>query len=73
MYFTGRNWSNELTINNGKVNGAFKDYPSFNKNKFKSDQMEFEEGYYGGYQIKLIQTIGGNLETQTTTESNFFN
>lgn len=73
MYFTGRNWSNELTINNGKVKGAFKDYPSFNKNKFKSDQMEFEEGYYGGYQIKLIQSIGGNLETQTTTESNFFN
>ena len=73
MYFTGRNWSNELTINKGKVKGAFKDYQSFNKNQFKKDQMEFERGYYGGYEIKLTQSIGGNLETQSTSENNFFN
>ena len=73
MYFTGRNWSNELTINKGKVKGAFKDYQSFNKNQFKKDQMEFERGYYGGYEIKLTQSIGGNLETQSTNENNFFN
>ena len=73
MYFTGRNWSNELTINKGKVKGAFKDYQSFNKNKFNSDQMEFKNGYYGGFTIKLVQTIGGNLETKSTSEDNFFN
>lgn len=73
MYFTGRNWSNDLTINNGKVKGAFKDYPSFNRNKYKTDQMEFDRGYYGGYEIKLVQSISGNLETQSTSEDNFFN
>jgi hypothetical protein len=73
MYFTGRNWSNEMTINKGKVKGAFKDFQSFNKNQFKKDQMEFERGYYGGYEIKLIQSIGGNLETQSTSENSFFN
>ena len=73
MYFTGRNWSNNLTINNGKVKGAFKDYPSFNRNKYQTDQMEFERGYYGGYEIKLVQSVGGNLETQSTSENNFFN
>jgi len=73
MYFTGRNRSNDLTINDGKVKGAFKDYPSFNRNKYQTDQMEFERGYYGGYEIKLVQSVGGNLETQSTSENNFFN
>lgn len=73
MYFTGRNWSNNLTINNGKVKGAFKDYPSFNRNKYESDQMEFKRGYYGGYEIILVQSIGGNLKTQSISENNFFN
>lgn len=73
MYFTGRNWSNNLTINNGKVKGAFKDYPSFNRNKYQTDQIKFERGYYGGYEIKLVQSVGGNLETQSISENNFFN
>lgn len=73
MYFTGRNWSNSVLINNGTVKGGFKDYPSFNKNEYNKDQMEFKRGYYGSYEITLSQTIGGNLETKSTSESDFFN
>lgn len=73
MYFTGRNWSNSVLINNGSVRGGFKDYQSFNKNDYNEDQMEFERGYYGSYTIRLTQTIGGNLETKSTSEADFFN
>ena len=73
MYFTGRNWSNSVLINNGSVRGGFKDYKSFNKNDYNEDQMEFKRGYYGSYTIRLTQTIGGNLETKSTSESDFFN
>ena len=72
MYFTGRNWSNNVLINNGSVRGGFQDYKSFNKNDYNKDQMEFERGYYGSYTIRLTQTIGGNLKTKSTSESNFF-
>ena len=72
MYFTGRNWSNSVLINNGSVRGGFKDYKSFNKNDYNEDQMEFKRGYYGSYTIRLTQTIGGNLETKSTSESDFF-
>ena len=73
MYFTGRNWSNNVLINKGTVRGGFQDYKSFNKNDYNEDQMEFKRGYYGSYQITLSQTIGGNLETKSTSESAFFN
>ena len=73
IYFTGRNWSNNVLINKGTVRGGFQDYKSFNKNDFNEDQMEFKRGYYGSYQITLSQTIGGNLETKSTSESAFFN
>ncbi|MDC1402115.1 hypothetical protein N8333_02560 [Flavobacteriaceae bacterium] len=73
MYFTGRNWSNGVSINNGLVRGGFKDYQSFNKNEVNEDQMEFKRGYYGSYTIRLTQTIGGNLETKPTSEADFFN
>lgn len=73
MYFTGRNWSNSVLINNGSIRGGFKDYPSFNKNNYNEDQMEFKRGYYGSYTIRLTQTIGGNLETKPTSEADFFN
>lgn len=73
MYFTGRNWDNSVLINNGKIKGGFKDYQSFNKNQVNKDRMEFERGYYGGYRIKLTQSIGGNLETKSTTANDFFN
>ena len=73
MYFTGRNWSKNVLINNGTVRGGFKDYQSFNKNEDNKDQMEFERGYYGSYTIRLKQTIGGNLETKPTSEADFFN
>jgi hypothetical protein len=73
MYFTGRNWSKNVLINNGTVRGGFKDYQSFNKNEDNKDQMEFERGYYGSYTIRLKQTIGGNLETKSTSEADFFN
>ena len=73
MYFTGRNWSNNVLINNGTVRGGFKDYKSFNKNDYNKDQMEFERGYYGSFTIRLTQTVGGNLKTESTSESIFFN
>jgi hypothetical protein len=73
MYFTGRNWSNNVLINKGTVKGGFQDYKSFNKNDYNEDQMEFKRGYYGSYQITLSQTIDGNLETKSTSESAFFN
>jgi hypothetical protein len=72
MYFTGRNWDKNALINNGKIKGGFKDYQSFNKNQINKDRMEFERGYYGGYQIKLTQTIGGNLKTKSTSAEDFF-
>lgn len=71
-YFAGRNWSNEVFINNGNIKGGFKDYPSFSKNKINNDQMEFERGYTGSYTIKLTQTTGGNLKMSSATESQFF-
>ena len=73
MYFTGRNWSNRVLINNGSVRGGFKDYQSFNKNGFLKDQLNFERGYSGSYTIRLKQTIGGNLKTKPTSEADFFN
>lgn len=72
MYFTGRNWSNEVYINKGKVRGGFKDYPSFSRNNDNQDQMKFKTGYYGSITIKLSQTIGGNLKMSNTSESDFF-
>ena len=73
MYFTGRNWSNSVLINNGTIRGGFQDYKSFNKNNYNEDQMEFKRGYYGSFTIRLTQSIGGNLETKSTSESDFFN
>ena len=73
MYFTGRNWSNKVLINNGTVRGGFKDYKSFSRNGIKKDQMEFKRGYYGSYEITLSQTINGNLKTKSTSEADFFN
>lgn len=73
MYFTGRNWDKNILLNNGKIKGGFRDYQSFQKNQFMKDRLEYERGFYGGYTIKLTQSIGGNLETQSTSENNFFN
>ena len=73
MYFTGRNWSKDVMINNGKIKGGFKDYQNFQKNKTGRDQMNFKTGYYGSYRIELVSQIGGNLKTQSTSEQDFFN
>ena len=72
MYFTGRNWSKDVMINNGKIKGGFKDFQNFQKNKTGRDQMVFD-GYYGSYSIELVSQIGGNLKTQSTSEQDFFN
>lgn len=73
MYFTGRNWSNEVYINKGKVRGGFKDYPSFSRNKENQDQMEFSRSKQGVYYtLKLSQIIAGNLKMLDTSESDFF-
>lgn len=73
MYFTGRNWSKDIMINNGKIKGGFKDYQNFQKNKIGRDQMEFKTGYYGSYRIELVSQVGGNLKTKRTSEQDFFN
>ena len=73
MYFTGRNWSKDVMINNGKIKGGFKDYQNFQKNKTGRDQMNFKTGYYGSYRIELTSRVGGNLKTQSTSEQDFFN
>ena len=73
MYFTGRNWSKDVMINNGKIKGGFKDYQNFQKNKTGRDQMNFKTGYYGSYRIELTSRVGGNLKTQNTSEQDFFN
>ena len=73
MYFTGRNWTNTVTLDKGRIRGGFMDYKSFKNNNQGEDQLKFKNGYYGSYTIKLLQTIGGNLKTKNITEDQFFN
>ena len=34
--------------------------------------MDFQEGYYGVYELTLTQVAGGNLETENINEDEFF-
>ena len=73
MYFTGRNWTNTVTLDKGRIRGGFMDYKSFKNNNQGEDQLKFKNGYDSSYIIKLSQTIGGNLKTKNITEDQFFN
>jgi hypothetical protein len=72
-YFSGKNWSNDVSLKNGQIKGGFTKSKSFSKSEKIKDRMTFEEGYYGTYTIKLTQEVNGNLETQSSNEDEFFN
>lgn len=71
-YISGLDWWAELEINNG-IKGGFIRNQSFHKNRFNEDQLEYEEGYTGGYEITLTAVINGNLDTREVNQSTFFN
>jgi len=72
-YFSGNNWSDDYLVNNGQYKGGFTKNGSFSKSDKWSDNMTFERGYYGSYALTLTEVVGGNLETESTTEDDFFN
>lgn len=72
-YFSGNKWSDDYPVNNGKYRGGFTKNNSFSKSDKWSDNMTFERGYYGSYTLTLTEVVGGNLETESTTEDDFFN
>lgn len=71
-YFSGKNWSESKTLKNGRIKGGFTKNISFSKSDKVKDWMEFNEGYQGQYEITLTQVVGGNLETESTNEDDFF-
>ena len=72
MYYSGLNWSDDYSISNS-IKGGFTKNSSFTKNSYSSDRIEFERGYYGSYEITLYEVANGNLETKSTSASEFFN
>ena len=72
-YFSGDDWSDEQEMKNGEIKGGFTKNKSFSKSEQYKDRMEFRSDQYGGYEIKLISTVSGNLSTQTSNEDEFFN
>ena len=71
-YFSGNNWSESKTLKNGRIKGGFTKNISFSKSDKVKDRMEFNEGYQGQFEITLTQVVGGNLETESTNEDDFF-
>jgi len=72
-YFSGTNWSDDISMKKGKIKGGFLKNKSFSKSENADDRMKFKTGYYGSVTIKLTQQLNGNLETQTSNEDEFFN
>lgn len=72
MYFSGNDWSDEIDLGIG-VKGGFTRNSSFTKNSYSTDRIEFEQGYYGSYELTLYSVINGNLETESTSAKDFFN
>lgn len=72
MYFSGNDWSDEIDLGIG-VKGGFTRNSSFTKNSYSTDRIEFEQGYYGTYELTLYSVINGNLETESTSAQDFFN
>tara|TARA_X000000368_G_C22887756_1_gene648186 strand:+ start:186 stop:764 length:579 start_codon:yes stop_codon:yes gene_type:complete len=70
-YMSGLDWWSGLEINNG-IKGGFVRNLSFHKNRYGQDQLEYEQGYTGGYVITLINVVGGNLDTREVGKSDFF-
>lgn len=72
MYYSGSDWSDDFPVNQ-TIKGGFTRNTSFTKNSYSTDRIEFEQGYYGSYEITLYEVSGGNLETTSTTSAEFFN
>ena len=72
-YFSGTNWSKDISMKKGRIRGGFSKNKSFSKSEKIKDRMNFKTGYYGSVTIKLTQRVNGNLETQRSNEDEFFN
>tara|TARA_B110000238_G_C16136353_1_gene443906 strand:+ start:2436 stop:3200 length:765 start_codon:yes stop_codon:yes gene_type:complete len=71
-YFSGKNWSEYKILKNGKIKGGFTKNISFSKSDKVKDWMQFKEGYQGQWELTLTQVAGGNLDTESTNEEDFF-
>ena len=72
-YFSGTDWSDDVTLKNGSIKGGFTKRKSFSKSEKIDDYIEFKDGYYGSYTIQLTEVVDGNLKTQDSNEDEFFN
>ena len=72
-YFAGNDWSDDYPMANDKFLGGFTKDRTYFKSDKASDIMEFERGYIQSYEITLYSVENGNLETETTSEGEFFN
>ena len=72
-YFSGTDWSDQVTLKNGTIKGGFTKRKSFSKSEKIDDYIEFKDGYYGSYTIQLTEVVDGNLKTQDSNEDEFFN
>ena len=71
-YFGGNNWSDTLTINNAKIQGAFANNIYFKKSEEK-DIIECTSDYSEGtFTLTLTQQVSGNLNMQPSNEAEFF-
>jgi hypothetical protein len=71
-YISGKWWSEFKILKNGKIKGAFTKNISFSKSEKVKDWMEFNEGYQGQWELSLTQVAGGNIDTESTNEEDFF-
>ena len=72
-YFAGNDWSDDYPMFNGKFLGGFTDQRTYFKSDKAEDLIEFERGYIQSYELTLYGVQNGNLETETTSEGEFFN
>ena len=71
-YFAGRNWSQAVRLDGGRIEGGFTRDKSFSISDKIADRMNFRRGYYGSYEITLSSVFNGNLETEPIDEASFF-
>ncbi len=74
-YFGGNNWSDTLSMNNGKINGGFVEDRYFEKITKEEDRINFELDTIGRYyifELTLSRVVNGNLETTPSNEVEFF-
>ncbi|MDE5421271.1 hypothetical protein L3073_03545 [Ancylomarina sp. DW003] len=73
--FSGKDWNPTKVLANGKIKGGFDTNESFYQSKNSSDLLQLNDnGYqYSTGEITLYKVSSGNMQTQSMSETSFFN